>query len=85
MKPKNVPHGTNSKHEIIIPELEEAARIYTPKHRGYTDEELSVISEYYGRVPTIKLAGYLKRSVTGIQQQASRLGISTAKKGVNDD
>jgi len=67
--------------EIVIPELEEAARHFTPKNRDYTENEIATIKKYYGRVPTAKLAHYLKRSVTGIQQQAVRLGISRSKWG----
>ena len=78
---KNVPHGTDSNQEIIIPELEEAARKYVPKQRDYTDKELATIRKYYMRVPTAKLAGYLKRSLTGIHQQAVRLGLSGRKRG----
>lgn len=67
--------------KIIVPELEEAARIYVPKQRDWTDEEKATVREYYGRVPIQKLAGYLKRSTTGIQQMAVRLGISKSTGG----
>jgi hypothetical protein len=70
---KNVPHGT-----ILIPELEEAARTYVPKH-DYSEQEQATIRDYYGRVPTPTLARYLKRSVGGIQQEAARLGIKAKK------
>jgi hypothetical protein len=72
---------SNRVQEIVIPELEEAARYFVPKQRDYSPTELATIKKYYLRVPTPKLAAYLKRSVTGIQQQACRLGITGRKKG----
>jgi hypothetical protein len=61
--------------KIIIPELEEAARVYVPKYRDWSEEDLAILRTYYKRVPTARLATYLKRSVNSVQQVAARIGI----------
>jgi hypothetical protein len=66
MKNKLVPHGTN---DIIIPELEEAAENYKPK-LVWTETDLAVLKKYYGKVSTARLAAYLHRTGTSVQQKA---------------
>ena len=73
MKTKNEPCGTE---EIIIPELEEAALKYTRRQRIWTQREIDTVEKYYGRVPVTILATNLHRSVTSVQQIASRYGFA---------
>jgi len=74
MRHKTVPHDTEN--EIIIPELEEAARNYIPKYRSWTEKEIAIVKKYYGKVPIGQLAKHLKRSIYSIQQTAAAHGIS---------
>jgi hypothetical protein len=70
----------NKVQTIVIPELEEAARIYKPM-RLWSEKDNAILRKYYNRVPTSRLGGYLKRSVTSMQQHAVVIGITTEKKG----
>jgi len=60
---------------MIIPELEEIAATYQPKGI-WTPEDVAVLRTYYGRVPTSKLAVYLKRKHSSITNKAQELGLS---------
>lgn len=56
-----------------IPELEEL--VGTNPYRPWTGEEESVIRAYYGRVPTKRLAEYLDRTLSSVQNKAQRMGL----------
>lgn len=76
---KNYPHVTNFDHEIVIPELEEAACRYQPR-QSWTEKEVAVMKKYYGRVPITQLAAYLHRSVNAIHNRAAAFGMTERKK-----
>ncbi len=59
---------------IKIPELEELVGM--GRNRPWTGEEESVVRTYYGRVPTQRLASYLNRTLSSVQNKVQRMGLS---------
>lgn len=62
--------------EVRIPELEKEMAKFKPRTRFWTDDEIVVLKKYYGRVPTKKLAEYLKRSGSGVRCKAQTLSMN---------
>lgn len=63
----------SSERKIVIKELEE---VRYKKQIWWTDEEESIMKEYYGKVPIKKLSEYLQRSQLAIGKKAILLGLT---------
>jgi hypothetical protein len=61
---------------VCIPELEEAPASY----RFWTEHEIEILKEYYGRSDVRKIAEYLDRTIKGVQNKAHSLGVCRRKK-----
>ena len=60
---------------VCIPELEEAPTSY----RFWTEHEIEILKEYYGRSDVRKIAEYLDRTISGVQMKARSLGLCGRK------
>jgi hypothetical protein len=67
---------------IIIPELEKMAS--ETRKTYWTEREILILREYYGKLPTKKLAEYLSRSITSVTNKAQTLGLQRNIRGCND-
>lgn len=56
---------------VRIPELEEAPMGY----RFWSEHEIAILTEYYGRADTRKIAEYLGRTVQSVHVKAGALGL----------
>jgi|WetSurMetagenome_2_1015567.scaffolds.fasta_scaffold05392_12 hypothetical protein len=71
--------NTNKKTEVFDdprgydPELE--SLIGTAKNHEWSDEEIALLTRYYGRVNTRKIAEKLGRPFTGVSSKAQSLGL----------
>jgi hypothetical protein len=55
--------------DIIIPELEEIMKTFTP-HRFWNDKEIKILKKYYKKVPKHELLKYLPgRTYKSIQKK----------------
>lgn len=60
---------------IKIPELEEYVGMRD--RMPWTGEEEAVLRSYYGRIPTSKLAEYLNRTLSSVQNKAQRMSLKS--------
>jgi hypothetical protein len=60
---------------VRIPELEEAPMRY----RFWAEHEIEILKEYYGRSDVRKIAEYLDRTISGVQNKAHSLGLRRRK------
>lgn len=66
--------------QIVIPEFEEyIKRFGIHKYKIWSEQEESVIRNYYGVIPTSMLAEYLGRSIKAIQDKAAMMGVTAAE------
>lgn len=59
---------------LVIPELEEMAKDYTPK--SWTDKQVKTLALYYNRVPIRSLAKHIGKTPTACQCKAQALGLA---------
>ena len=60
-----------SERPIVIPELEQAMKTYKPKNKPWTVREITILSEYYGKVPLDLLMKHLPdRTKAAIKHKA---------------
>ena len=60
---------------IVIPELEDAVKCYTPYKYSWSKEDTLVLERYYGWVPLQRLIEYFHRSGPSIHKKARELGL----------
>jgi hypothetical protein len=60
---------------IVIPELEDAVKCYTPYKYAWSKEDTLVLERYYGWVPLQRLIEYFHRSGPSIHKKARELGL----------
>lgn len=60
---------------VCIPELEEAPMSY----RFWAEHEIEILNEYYGRADVRKIAEYLDRTISSVQNKARNLGLCRRK------
>jgi DNA-directed RNA polymerase specialized sigma subunit len=60
---------------IVVPELEILASKMKPRITQVTDEHLSVIQAYYGRVTLKAIADHLGLNVSKVSRAAQKLGL----------
>jgi len=53
--------------------------------RRWSEREIEVLKEYYGRIPTRDLARIFNRTVDAVKQQASRLGLRFPEGSVDEE
>jgi len=53
--------------------------------RKWSEREIEVLKEYYGKIPTRDLARVLRRSVDAIQCKASALGLRFPEGSVDEE
>ena len=63
---------------IIIPELEGELADYHPRNRLWSEYDIAVLRNYYGRVPVEKIAGVLGRTPDSVRKKATSLGLTGA-------
>jgi len=61
---------------IIIPELEEAMKTYTPAWKPYTKKDELIIKRYFGKVDLKLLAKQLGRTPEALNTKAGHLGLT---------
>ena len=66
--------------EQVRRELEQASKTYKSRFRLWTEQDLQLLTEFYGRVATALLAKKLGRSAHSLRIKASELGIHTERK-----
>ena len=60
---------------IDVSGLEAIADGYQPRNKTWSEEELDVLRQFYGRVPTSAIAETLDRSVGSVQNKVVHLGL----------
>jgi|WetSurMetagenome_2_1015567.scaffolds.fasta_scaffold415099_2 hypothetical protein len=66
---------TEQERRIVIPEFEEWIKTHGVAFRPWTEQEESILREYYGKIPTKMIAHKLNRSIKSVQEKARREGI----------
>ena len=68
--------GIGSEETFLVPELEEL--IGNTPCKPWSEYEVNVLTQYYGKVPTKKIAELLGRSYTATRSKAHSLGLKYA-------
>ncbi|RLI87770.1 MAG: hypothetical protein DRP01_01175 [Archaeoglobales archaeon] len=53
--------------------------------RRWSEREIEVLKEYYGRIPTRDLARILSRTVDAVKQKANTLGLRFPEGSVDEE
>ena len=68
--------SAKAKHSVVVPELEAlVGHVVMP----WSAADEAVVLAYYRRVPTVKLAQQIGRSVHAVRQKAQELGAGLKK------